>query len=318
MTIAQIFARYQAGGYSLAAEGVSQRADEQLYLALLAFGAGDLAAAQHHAAIATQHVPSQLVYAAIAEYLAGLATMARSSVYVEPGAFAAFVRGGGNVGLYEATSAALREAYTQDGARRVLDIGVGDGLALLPALTETIRQIDLVEPSHALLAATAQQLAARGIAHRAFNSTLQEFIARDNNDEGWDIIQATFSLQSIVPDEREPLLRWLGERGQRVLIAEFDVPAFADQFAPERVAYVVERFTQGLAEYADDGGLVAQGFLIPVLLGYFDRSAARTNYEQPIAEWAEQLRMAGFTSITTRQLYPYWWAPACLLDARFA
>lgn len=316
MTIAQIFARYQAGGYRLAAEGVSPRADEQLYLALLAFGAGELLAAQHHATIATQHMPSQPVYAATAEYLVGLANMARSNVYVDPGAFAAFVRSGGNVGLYHATSAALREAYTQDGARHVLDIGVGDGLALVPALTETIHQIDLVEPSQALLAATAQQLTARTIAHRAFNCTLQEFIAHDDGGR-WDIIQATFSLQSIAPDEREPLLRWLGERGQRVLIAEFDVPAFADQFAPERVAYVVERFTQGLAEYADDGRLVAQGFLIPVLLGYFDQSAARTNYEQPITEWAEQLRMAGFTSVTIRQLYPYWWAPACLLDARF-
>jgi hypothetical protein len=71
-----------------------------------------------------------------------------------------------------------------------------------------------------------------------------------------------------------------------------------------------------LAEYAGDGGLVAHGFLMPVLFGYFDQTAARTNYEQPIGAWVDQLRAAGFANIDTEPLYPYWWASAYLIDAR--
>ena len=115
--------------------------------------------------------------------------------------------------------------------------------------------------------------------------------------------------------EFAPLLAWLRGRCRRLLIAEFDVPDFAEQFAPARATYVSGRFAQGLTEYEDDGGLVAQGFLMPVMFGYFDRTAARTNYEQPMAAWAGQLRAAGFAHVTTQPLYPYWWAPACLLSA---
>ena len=57
------------------------------------------------------------------------------------------------------------------------------------------------------------------------------------------------------------LRSWLRAHCRRLLIAEFDVPDFAEQFAPARATYVSERFAQGVAEYADDGGLVAQGFL---------------------------------------------------------
>jgi hypothetical protein len=87
-------------------------------------------------------------------------------------------------------------------------------------------------------------------------------------------------------------------------------------YAPERAEYVVAHYEQGLAEYAGDGGLVAQSFLMPVLFGYFDQTAARTNYEQPIAEWVSQLRTAGFANTTTEPIYDYWWAPAYLIDAR--
>jgi hypothetical protein len=234
---------------------------------------------------------------------------------MSPQAFSAFIRGGGNVPLYAATSAALRQVYVRSGARSLLDIGVGDGLALLPALTESIAHVGLVEPSAAMLDLTSAQLQERGVPFHAFRGTLQAFAAR--SDEHWDIVQATFSLQSLLPEERAPMLAWLRAHGRRLLIAEFDAPEFADMYAPDRVHYVADHFEQGLAEYQADGGLVAQGFLMPVMFGYFDRSAARTNYEQPIAAWAEQLRAAGFADVATTGLYRYWWAPAYLIEASY-
>lgn len=311
MSIDQIFARFQQGGYAAAAQLDAPSAEEQFYLALLAFADQDAAAAARHAQAAAGLQPGRLVYAESARYLEQAGD--RRGVYVAPEAFSAFIRGGGNLPLYAATSDALRQAHQRSQARALLDVGVGDGRALLPALSAEITQLDLIEPSAALLAATSQALAARGVAHRAHNQVLQEFVARAEGR--WDVIEATFSLQSIEPAERVPLLAWLRAHGGRLLIAEFDVPEFADPHGPARAAHVAERFEQGLAEYAADGGLVAQGFLIPVMLGYFDRTAARTNYEHPLAEWEAQLRAAGFTQITSQTLYPYWWAPAFLIEA---
>ncbi len=293
--------------------GIAEQGDKLFYHALLAFGAGERAEALRYAQAAAAGDPGSPLYAAAASYLARTLPGAEAGVYSAPEAFAAFIRGGANRGLYAATSAALRAAQLQNGARSLLDIGVGDGMALLPALTDGIEELDLVEPSAALLASTCQQLDARGRRYRAFNGTLQDFVAQHRGI--WDIAEATFSLQSIVPEERASLLAWLREHCRRLLIAEFDVPDFAEQFAPARAAYVTERFARGLTEYADDGGLVAQGFLMPVMFGYFDRTAARTNYEQPMDAWAEQLRAAGFSRVRVQPLYPYWWAPACLLDA---
>lgn len=293
--------------------GIAEQGDKLFYHALLAFGAGERAEALRYAQAAAAGDPGSPLYAAAASYLARTLPGAEAGVYSAPEAFAAFIRGGANRGLYAATSAALRAAQLQNGARSLLDIGVGDGLALLPALTDAIERVDLVEPSAALLTIASQQLMARSVPHQAFQGTLQEFVARA--DDRWDVAEATFSLQSIEPAERVPLLAWLRAHCGRLLIAEFDTPAFADMYAPERVRYVLERFGQGLAEYAGDGGLVAQGFLMPVMFGYFDRTAARTNYEHPLAEWQAQLQAAGFTQIAARQLYPYWWAPAFLLEA---
>ncbi len=313
MALEAIYRGYLAGGLSAAAEAPDRSAPAQFYLALLAYGAGERAEALRYTQAAAARDPASPLYTAAASYLARTLPGADASVYSAPEAYAAFIRGGGNLGLYAATSAALRAAQLSNRARSLLDIGVGDGMALLPALTNEIEQLDLVEPSAALLASTCQQLDAHGRQYRAFNGTLQDFVAQ--NTGSWDIAEATFSLQSIVPEERAPLLAWLRAHCRRLLIAEFDVPDYAEQFAPARATYVSERFAQGVAEYADDGGLVAQGFLMPVMFGSFDRTAARTNYEQPMAAWAEQLRAAGFARVTTTELYPYWWAPACLLEA---
>ena len=76
-----------------------------------------------------------------------------------------------------------------------------------------------------------------------------------------------------------------------------------------------ERYERGLAEYEGDA-LVVQGFLMPVMCGYFDPSNARPNYEQPIRDWQAEMARAGFARITQRTVDEYWWSRACLIDAR--
>src|SRR5437867_3424307 len=84
-------------------------------------------------------------------YLAGDGA---APVYDAPSAFTAFIRGGGNVGLYRALSAELAARYDAGKPESLLDLGCGDGLAVVPALeqaTHVPSRIDLVEPSAALL-----------------------------------------------------------------------------------------------------------------------------------------------------------------------
>ncbi|MEI7771549.1 MAG: class I SAM-dependent methyltransferase [Chloroflexales bacterium] len=281
--------------------------------ALRAFGDQDYAAAAALARQAAQEQPASLVYPAAAAYLERVLAAGKAGVYVTGAAFAAFIRDGGNLPLYACASAALRNVYASYRRVGILDIGVGDGMALVPALTPQVVRVDMVEPSAPMLAQARAALEARGIAHSAFHGTIQQF-----TDEGgrWELAQATFSLQSLAPVERRIMLAWLRGHCARLLLAEFDVPNLGEHYAPDRMAHFTARYEQGLAEYAGDGGLVAQGFLMPVFFGYFDRSAARTNYEQPIAAWESDLRAAGFALIERRPIYDYWWAPAYLLDAR--
>jgi hypothetical protein len=280
---------------------------------LRAFGDGDYAAAAAAARLAAAERPDSLLYPAAAAYLARVQSHGKAGVYVTGEAFAAFIRSGGNLPLYANTSAALREAYAGYDRVGILDIGVGDGMALLPAISPQVVRIDLVEPSAPMLAQTRAALDARGIAYAAFHGSIEQFSARGGM---WELAQATFSLQSLDPAPRRDVLAWLRGRCARLLIAEFDVPDLGELSAPARIEYFAARYEVGLTEYADDGGLVAQGFLMPVFFGAFDRGAARTNYEQPIAAWEADLRAAGFARIERRPIYDYWWAPAYLLDAR--
>ncbi len=319
-TLEALWRAYRAGGYAAVRETtLSPTAKNPLalfYLALLAFGANDLARAAQWAQAAATAAPNRRVFAQAARYLQRVQQHGKARVYVEGDAFSAFIRGGGNVALYQATSAALRERYADYVALRLLDIGVGDGLALLPALKENIVALTLVEPSEAMLSRTTRALSERGVSFEAHHTTIQAFMASAAGRQGrWDIVQATWSLQSVPPKERPSILAWARAHSQRALVVEFDVPSFSATFSPQRVRYVVERYERGLAEYAHDGGLVAQGFLMPVMFGYFDRSAERTNWEGPIAEWADALRAAGFSQVRAHKLYPYFWADAYLLDA---
>jgi hypothetical protein len=288
-----------------------------LYEATVAFGAGRFERAADACRRAAARGASSRVLAEGARYLARVRDQGRAEVYVTPDAFRAFIRSGGNRALYAATSAALREEYRSQrvlsgsGASRLLDLGVGDGLALLPALSDDIASVVLVEPSGVMLDATAAALRARGLPHEAIQATAQDFVAARR--DGFDLAQATFSLQSLEAAERAPVLEWLARHASRLLLVEFDVPRLEGKDA---VRHAASRYEVGLAEHEGDGGLVAQGFLMPVFFGYFDGTGARTNHEQPIDGWAVELERAGFATIEKRRLYAYWWADAYLVSAR--
>lgn len=315
MPLQNLWETFRAQGYPGVRTAAPADALDHFYLALLAFGADDFAGGAAFAHRAADLEPDDLVFAEAAVYLDRVSQHGKAGVYVDGEAFAAFIRGGGNVGLYAAASDALRRVYIDYESLRLFDVGVGDGMALLPALTDNIARLDVLEPSTAMLSRTTAALDARGISYHAVNTTLQDYIA-DGTDQTWDITQATWSLQSLPPADRPDVLRWLRAHTDRLLVAEFDVPDFAENYAPERVRYVVERYRGGLAEYVGDSGQVAQGFLMPVLFGYFDHTAARTNWEGPIAAWVETLRAAGFETVRAHQLFAYFWADAYLIDAR--
>jgi hypothetical protein len=93
--------------------------------------------------------------------------------------------------------------------------------------------------------------------------------------------------------------------------------------APARVDAILNAYAAGVAEYKPLGAAgrrVLDGFLVPVLLGYFDPGVgqtAATNHEQPIAAWLEDLREAGFdVGVETSVVFEYWWADCVLVDAR--
>ncbi|WP_410667111.1 class I SAM-dependent methyltransferase [Amycolatopsis sp. cmx-4-68] len=239
-----------------------------------------------------------------------LAGEGAAPVYDRPAAFTAFIRGGGNVELYRRLSDELAARYDTAKPQSLLDLGCGDGLAVVPALeraTHVPGRIDLVEPSAALL----EDVRERVPAAQCWQATAQEFLARD--DLGWDFTQSTFALQSIEPEQRAEVLRALQPRTGTLVLAEFDVPEF-EEGSPEHLRSLVERYERGVAEYGEDASLVAQGFLLPVLLGIVS-GQARTNWEHPAATWAEQLRTAGFAEVDVEPLADYWWSPAVLITA---
>lgn len=284
------------------------------FAAMQAFAAQDFDHAAQHAGHAAEQAPASRVLREAARYLDRVRRDGKRDVYIAPDAFSAFIRGGGNRRLYERTSAALRAAYDEHAAAALLDIGTGDGLALLPALTEHIASVTILEPSAALLATSAAAVGARGVRCETLCATAQD-LPRIAADRRWDLAQATFSLHCVPPADRPALWASLHRAAGRLLIVEFDVPRFDAALSPESIRHVVERYERGLAEYDGDDGLVAQGFLLPVLCGYFDPTAAHSTYEQPIAGWIADLTAAGYTA-TARPLDDYWWATAQLIDAR--
>lgn len=250
------------------------------------------------------------------ELVEQLETVTGQGVYDQPAAFTAFVRGGGNVHLYEQLSDGLARLYDELRPAELVDLGCGDGLALAPALERAAwapGRIDLVEPSSALLEAASARLSGFAGVH-TWGLTAQEFFAEAGKDRRWPLAQATFSLQSVPPDDRPGVLRALRDRVGKLVIAEFDVPEYVDG-SVEHLRSLVTRYERGIGEYGSDAHLVSQGFLLPVLLGQVVPDGVRTNWEKPAATWVEQLQTAGFGDVVVAPLADYWWSPAVLITA---
>ncbi|MBW4721906.1 class I SAM-dependent methyltransferase [Saccharothrix obliqua] len=308
MTLERIWDAHRSGATPAELEPLAGTARELFYLAVLA---DDRAAAAALAARAAKLDPDSAVYAETARYLA---RPAADDPYEDPEPFTAFATGGGNVGLYRNTHEVLRSVYAELGSVRLLDIGTGEGHALLPALTPEVVEVDVVEPSAARLARVAAELERRGITHRAHTRTVQEFTAQASS-LSWDLVQDTFALLALTRAERVELFKWLRPRTKQLALVEFDVPDLGSGRDPRRFEHLVDRYEQGIREYHDTRELVAQRFLVPVLLGTLAEDDGPAHTEQPIAHWLEDLASAGFTPLEPRWVFDYWWAPAHLIRA---
>ena len=207
----------------------------------------------------------------------------------------------------------LRAAYEEFRPGCVLDIGVGDGAALMPAVPDSGVHVDLVEPSASLLDEVVGALTHRGISHRAWRGTFQEF-AREHDAASWDLVQSSFALQSLSPGDRSRALSWIARHTRVFVLVEFDVAEVVCPFEPGWFRGCVSRVERGLREYGRDRDLVGLGFVLPVILGIFD-AGGRTNYECSVRRWEWELREAGFTDVVSRELYDYWWEPAYVVEA---
>lgn len=251
-------------------------------------------------------VTRPLLNAALRAYLTSAGD---GHVYDRPAAFTAFIRGGGNVGLYEAVSAALAACYAE--ITTLLDIGCGDGRALVPALRGRALSVTLVEPSLALLDAAVSALdGVQVTAHNTDASAFADFVT-----DRFDLAESTFALHALPHEERTAVLTRLCGHVSRLVIAEFDVPDHPVG-SDEHLTFLADTYEQGLAEYDTDRDLVAQGFLMPVLTGQLSPGRPRSTWEQPATAWAAQLTSCGYTEVMIEPLYDYWSSPAFLLTAK--
>jgi len=275
--------------------------------ALQALTTGDTAAACT-ALVAPTDRP--LLNAALTTYLTG---SGNGWVYDQPAAFTAFIRGGGNVELYEKVSSALAERYRRLGVESLVDIGCGDGRALVPALAAAGRTpaVTLVEPSASLLSAAREALAGQAVTAHAMDASA--FAA--DLAEKFDLAESTFALHAIPPDERSAVLTALRGHVGHLVLAEFDNPGHLAG-GPEHLTFLADTYERGLAEYDADRNLVAQGFLMPVLAGQLAPGAPRSTWEQPATAWVAQLQACGYRDVTVEPLCDYWSSPAFLLTAR--
>lgn len=252
---------------------------------------------------------NSLLAAELARYLAGPGL---DSVYDGGEAFRDFISGGGNVRLYRGVVERLAQRYRDQAATTVVDLGCGDGRAVLAAAERagTALSLELVEPSADLLGVAVAGAADRGLTVTAHSGTAQEFVAGIADPAtSWDIAQATFALSALPAAQRATVLRGLRPYVNRLVIIEFDVPRL-DETSDDYLAHLVDRYEIGVAEYSNGNHRVAQGFLIPLLLGLVAPGQRRGVWEAPAGDWAELLRREGYREVAIAKVEDYWWAPA--------
>ena len=285
--------------------------DDALVDAVSAFAADDLEEARRRARSAS--LPGDDLAQAMVAYLARVAAHGATGVYASPEGFTAFIRGGGNRRLYRAVTAGLREIH---GALprpfALADVGCGDGLALVPSVEGVDAAVTAIEPSGALLAAAVRALEASGARFESFEMSIEAFIAQ-HGERRFDLIQSTFALHNLPREPRREVLAWAHRAAPALAIVEFDALP-VDARDPAYIAHVLARYRRGIAEY-DADELVVQGFLMPVMFGYFASGRARITYEQPAAAWVADLGAAGFATVSSSVIDDYWWGPAVLLRA---
>lgn len=275
--------------------------------ALRALTSGDVEQARAELATGTTR---PLLNDALRSYLDGVGD---GRVYDQPAAFTAFIRGGGNVGLYDAVSRALAERYRRLGVSSLVDIGCGDGRAVLPALAAArVPAVTLVEPSRALLD-SALANAPADVDLTAYAGDAAAFVA--GLEGRFDLAESTFALHALPHEDRSAVLSTLRGHVSHLALAEFDVPDHPAH-GDAHLEFLADTYEQGLAEYDTSRDLIAQGFLMPVLTGQLAPDARRSTWEQPATAWAEQVRACGYRNVVIEPLFDYWSSPAFLLTAQ--
>lgn len=298
---------------------------QAFYHAICHYADGDLDKAL---AAAQSIAGEEELYSQAARWLGKVAQGGETGAYLDAEAFTAFIRGGGNVAMYAALEKMVAAAWDNYRPATILDVGPGDGLLIAGALRHVHLQplpvFDLVEPAADLLSKTLAKLSQHTppVKAQGFNSTIQQFVDHVPPESHWDLCQATWSLHNLSPTDRAPIFRWLSEHCTTLLIAEFDV--HTEQYpllSRQRVRLVHDKYLAGIAEYT--GHLnpaleeqVKQGFLMPIMFGYFRSDASRSTCEQPIQAWSAEIRDGGFGTVRRELIYHYWWADAYLLIAQ--
>lgn len=235
----------------------------------------------------------------------------RGDVYATPDGFRAFIDNASNVALYDATIAHLRDRHHELRPTSLADIGCGDGRVTHACIAPGVSAIHLVEPSEALLNEAAAR-AGWPVTPTPHCTDLSGYFASLDPGDRVTVVQSTFALHTIAPDERHRALASLRPHIDRLLVVDFDVPAFVDH-SRDHAEYAIDRYRVGVAEYAEIPAAVS-GFLMPVLLGQFEAGATRHTFEQPVDRWIEDLTHAGFDP-TVEIIHDYWWGPAFCLEA---